>query len=125
MNAKNVFGVQEIHMILPINGKYRLTADRYSWAIQERVGINRKTGEIRWEGVSWCPTLHQALKECHQRMVRTSDAQTLAEALEVAEKATATIIQALSPTFDIRERKSPAIRPGLKDKKEIQDRAAV
>lgn len=112
-------------MILPINGKYRLAADRYGWAIQERLGINRKTGEIRWESVSWFPTLHQALKECHQRMVRTSDAQTLAGALEVSETALATIIQALSPTFDIGQRKSPACWSGFENKKEIQDRERV
>ncbi len=91
-------------MILPIDDKYQLAGNRYSWSIQEARGIDRKTGEIRWESVSWFPTLAMAINELHNRMVRCSSAETLDEALNVATNATATIVQALTPTFEVKEK---------------------
>ncbi len=103
-------------MILPIDDKYQLAGNRYSWSIQEARGIDRKTGEIRWESVSWFPTLAMAINELHNRMVRCSSAETLDEALNVATNATATIVQALTPTFEVKE--NPAQKPGPKNAKE-------
>jgi len=91
-------------MILPIDDKYRLAADRYSWSIQEARGIHRKTGEIRWESVSWFPSLAMAINELHNRKVRCCSAQTLDEALDVATNATATIVHALTPTFEVKQK---------------------
>ncbi len=104
-------------MILPIDDKYQLAADRYSWSIKEARGLVRKTGEIRWESVSWFPTLAMAINELHNRMVRCSSAETLDEALNVATNATATIVQALTPTFEVKE------KPGTEaEVKECPDR---
>jgi len=102
-------------MILPITEKYRLIADRYTWMIQEPRGIDRKTGGIRWESIAWYPNLSQTVDGLYDLVLRTSDAKTVAEALQVAKQTTATLVQALSPTFEIRETRNPAVQPGPKN----------
>jgi len=63
-------------MILPIDDEYRIKGDKHSWAIQKgRI----KKGEITWESISWFTSLESTVNHLGQLMVRTSDAQTLAD----------------------------------------------
>ena len=113
-------------MILPIDSKYRLMADRYSWAIQQARRISRKTGEIRWESVSWFPTVDLAIKGLHNLRVRSSPAENLSEALQACEESFAEIAHALSPGFEVRELESPPRgTAGESENQGIKTRAAV
>ena len=85
-------------MILPIDDDYRIKGDKHSWAIQKgRI----KKGEITWESVSWFTSLESTVNHLGQLMVRTSDAQTLADALKEIEKVTTLLTHALSPKFKV------------------------
>jgi len=85
-------------MILPIDDEYRIKGDKHSWAIQKgRI----KKGEITWESVSWFTSVESTVNHLGQLMVRTSDAQTLADALKEIEKVTTLLTHALSPKFKV------------------------
>ena len=85
-------------MILPIDDAYRIMGDKHSWAIQKgRI----KKGEITWESVSWITSLEHTVNHLGQLMVRTSNAQTLADALKEIEKVTTLLTHALSPKFKV------------------------
>ena len=85
-------------MTLPIDDEYRIKGDKHSWAIQKgRI----KKGEITWESVSWFTSVESTVNHLGQLMVRTSDAQTLADALKEIEKVTTLLTHALSPKFKV------------------------
>ncbi len=91
-------------MILPIDEKYRLTSDCRGWAIQKRrKRKDRKTGEHvdDWGPIHWYTTLDQAVNGLAALRIRTSDAQTLADALAEVKKLTATLSEALAPKFNL------------------------
>ena len=85
-------------MILPIDDDYRIKGDKHSWAIQKG---RMREGEITWESVSWFTSLESTVNHLGQLMVRTSDAQTLADALKEIEKVTTLLTHALSPKFKV------------------------
>ena len=85
-------------MILPIDDEYRIKGDKHSWAIQKG---RMKQGEITWESVSWFTSLESTVNHLGNLMVRTSDAQTLADALKEIEKVTTLLTHALSPKFKV------------------------
>jgi len=85
-------------MILPIDYKYRIMGDKYSWAIQKG---RMKQGEITWESISWFNSLESTVNHLGNLMVRTSDAKTLAEALIVIEKIATLLTQALTTKFEV------------------------
>ena len=85
-------------MILPIDDEYRIKGDKHSWAIQKG---RMREGEITWESVSWFTSLESTVNHLGQLMVRTSDAQTLADALKEIEKVTTLLTHALSPKFKV------------------------
>ena len=85
-------------MILPIDDDHRIKGDKHSWAIQKgRI----KKGEITWESVSWFTSFEHTVNHLGQLMVRTSDAQTLADALIAIEKIATKLTHALSPKFKV------------------------
>ena len=89
-------------MILPIDENYRLTSDCRGWAIQKRrKRKHRKTGVHKddWESILWFPTLPQVVNGLAALKIRTSDTETLADALVDVEKIAATLCQALAPKF--------------------------
>ena len=91
-------------MILPIDASYRLTADHHSWVVQRyRKRKHRKTGALvdDWESILWFPSLNQAVDGLADLMIRTSDAQTLTDALALVRQVTATLSQALAPKFKV------------------------
>ena len=85
-------------MILPINNEYRIMGDRYSWSIQK---ARIKKGETTWVSINWFNSIEHAVNHMGQLMVRTSDAQTLADALKEIEKVTTLLTHALSPKFKV------------------------
>ncbi len=89
-------------MILPINTRYRLAANRHSWVVQKRrKRKDRKTGVYveDWKSILWFASLDHALNALTELMLRTSEAKTLADALAEVKKVTATLSQALAPKF--------------------------
>ena len=85
-------------MILPIDDEYRIKGDKYSWAIQKG---RMKQGEISWESVSWFNSLESTVNHLGNLMVRTSDAQTLGDALIAVEEIATKLSQALTTKFDV------------------------
>ncbi len=85
-------------MILPIDDEYRIKGDKYSWAIQKG---RMKQGEITWESVSWFTSLESTVNHLGNLMVRTSDAQTLGEALIAVEEIATKLSQALTTKFEV------------------------
>ena len=85
-------------MILPIDDEYRIKGDKQSWAIQKG---RMREGEITWESVSWFTSLESTVNHLGDLMVRTSNAQTLADALKEIEKVTTLLTHALSPKFKV------------------------
>ncbi len=91
-------------MILPIDASYRLAANRHSWVVQKRRKRKHpKTGVHvdDWESILWFPSLNQAVDGLADLMIRTSDTQTLADALAEVRQVAASLSQALSPTFKV------------------------
>ena len=58
--------------ILPIDDRYRLTADEYAWRIERRKGKS-------WRAIEWRSDIETVVHSLAQRMIRTSEVQTLAD----------------------------------------------
>lgn len=84
-------------MILPIDEHYRIAADAQCWSIQRRK--HRKDGEA-WESFKFYASLDDAIQGLAQLMIRTSDAETLADALLEVERVSTRLCTALSPTVE-------------------------
>ena len=84
-------------MKIPINAEFRIRSDRYQWMIQER--RTRKGREV-WESKLFFGTFQLAYKGLGELMVRLSDADTLADALEDVENVATTLSQALTPQLE-------------------------
>ena len=85
-------------MILPIDDEYRIMGDMYSWSIQK---ARLKNGETTWESFNWFTSIEHAVNHLGEMMVRTSDAQTLGEALVEIERVTTLLSHALSTKFEV------------------------
>ena len=81
-------------MIIPINDRYRIASDPRQWMIQEP---RTRNGETVWQPKYYFGTIQSVVKELGELMVRTSDAQTLVDALVDVEKVKTTLSQALTP----------------------------
>ena len=90
---------------IQINDDYRLSSDKYQWIIQKKkMRKDKKTGEKYqdWEGISFHPTPTKAVQSISQMLIRTSEAETLTEALERVDSVVTTLTQALTPYFDVK-----------------------
>ena len=85
-------------MILPIDDQFRIASDSRQWMIQEP---RMRNGELVWEPKLYFGTIESAVKELGELMVRTSDAQTLVDALVDVEKVKTTLSQALTPHSEL------------------------
>ena len=85
-------------MLIPINERYRIASDSRQWMIQES---RMRNGETVWQPKYYFGTFKSALNELGELMVRTSDAQTLVDALIDVEKVTTTLSQALTPHSEL------------------------
>jgi len=84
-----------ISFFLPINARYRLTADERCWRIEQR----RKDGE--WRPIEFHPCLEAAKNSLSSRLLRTADVHCRADALLAAENIARTLTQALAPSFKV------------------------
>ena len=85
-------------MVIPINEHYQIASDSRQWMIQE---ARTRNGETVWQPKYYFGTIESAVKELGELMVRTSDAQTLVDALADVEKVTTTLSQALTPHSEL------------------------
>ena len=88
-------------MILPIDENYRITSDQFQWIVQKR---RTRKGQEDWKNLAYCAGLEHAVNELAQHRIRTSNAQTLADALAEIENVVTTLTQALTPQFDVKIR---------------------
>ncbi len=94
-------------MILPINNQYRIAADKHSRAIQKLIPRkDRKTGKptTEWKSILWYRSIEQTVNGLSRLMLRTSDVQTLVDALSEVDHIAATLGNALTPQFEVRVR---------------------
>ena len=89
-------------MIIPVDGDFRLGSDDRCWRVERR--IHRRAGDT-WEPISWHPSLQEAVQSLAERMIWTSDAEGLTEALEEVNRVTTRLTLALSPTFRVEVRR--------------------
>lgn len=96
-------------MILPINANWRIQSDPRSWAIETRQMRTRK-GELveEWRAVAWFSSLKNAVQGLAERMIRESEAQTVAEAAEDVKAVCAELCKALEPEFTVTVNKGAA-----------------
>ena len=85
-------------MNIPLNEGYRLSSDKYQWIVQKQ--ITRK-GKIEWKNVSYHATPKQAVNHHAGVLVRTSEADTLTEALAVVERVVNELTIALHHDIDV------------------------
>ena len=87
-------------MILPINDKYRITADAHCWTVQEKRNRSCKSGPREdWRSITYHGSLEHALGSLGERMLRVSSAVGLLEAQKEIKKICMTLSQAL-PSVD-------------------------
>ena len=84
-------------MMIPINNQLRIKSDSRQWMIERK---RLRKGKESWEARLYFGTLKAAVKDLGELMVRTSKANTLADALKDVENVTATLSQALTPQLD-------------------------
>ncbi|MBA2492749.1 MAG: hypothetical protein H0V34_13995 [Gammaproteobacteria bacterium] len=87
-----------ITFYLPINDRFRLTADERCWRIEQR----RKGGE--WRPVEYHTTIDAAVNNLSGRLLRTAEVQSLADALGAIENVSRTLTRALAPRFKAERR---------------------
>ena len=80
-------------MKLPIDEQYRISSDANQWILQK---VRTRKGVKDWESITFHSDLDDLIQDLGHRMVRESDATTLAEALVAIEKVTTTLSQALT-----------------------------
>ena len=81
---------------LKITDQYLISTDKYQYIVN--VPRTRKGGS-GWEPESYHPTFEGALQNIGERLVRCSDAQTLADAIADVENVTTTLCQAVRDQF--------------------------
>jgi len=87
-----------ITFCLPIDHKFRLTADERCWRIEQR----RTGGE--WRPVEYHTTIERAVNSLGGRLIRTSEVRTLIDALAAVENVTRALTLALAPSFKVERR---------------------
>lgn len=89
-------------MIIPINDGFRIEADSLSWMVQKFTTRKRNGKTVtEWKAISWHSSLQSAVQNLADRMVRASEAQSIAEAIEDVKRVSAELCEALQPRFQI------------------------
>lgn len=72
---------------IQLDKNYKLTSDSMNYILEKRSSEpSEKTGEYSWRGIMWTSTI-QSMMKCYKEMkIRTSDAKSIPELLEVCEK---------------------------------------
>ena len=83
-------------MKLQITDQYLISTDKYQYIVN--IPRTRKGGPD-WEPESYHPTIQGAFQHIGERLVRASDAQTLADAIADVENVSTTLSQAVRDQF--------------------------
>ena len=84
-------------MMIPIKDQLRINSDSRRWRIERK---RLRKGKESWEARLYFGTLEACLKDLGELMVRTSKANTLADALKDVENVATTLSQALTPQLE-------------------------
>lgn len=88
-------------MKLKINEEYRIISNDYSWVVQKRKWVSKKTGETVWKTLTCHATVSGCLKALGDRMIRDSDAGTFAEAIAEVHRVTVELSKAFEVTKNL------------------------
>jgi hypothetical protein len=97
--AKNTTKANAASLILPIDHKHRLAADRYGWRVEQYKPRQRQGKQ--WIPILWYSTLESAVNGLVHLRLRTCGAQTLQDALVELERVSARLSTALHPHFTV------------------------
>ena len=86
-------------MFLQITDEYAIESDANSWAISKKK-CEPKRGEF-FEQFAWHSTFEGAVNSLARKMIRSSDAQNLQDAIKDVEVVVYNITKALDPNFKI------------------------
>lgn len=84
-------------MIIKIDDEWRLKSDQYCWRVEKFSHIDKKSGDNVWRAEMYYPTIEKAARGLAQRLLRDSDAQTLANALKDVELISDKLCEAFKP----------------------------
>ena len=84
-------------MKLQITDQYQITTDEFQYIVNRQ---RTRRGKLGWDPESYHPTFQGALQSIGERLVRGSDAETLADAIADVENVTTSLSQALRPYFE-------------------------
>ena len=87
-------------MIIPINEKYRLTADSRQWKIEYLKSYDHRTGLPNWRPKRYYTTLANAVVGLQAMGLQASSAATLSDALEANKKLLGELVAGLTSDFD-------------------------
>ena len=87
-------------MIIPINDKYRISSDRNQWIIQIPCKVTPKTPS-GWKSDQYYRSLEQVMENLPERMLRESNAETIAEGMVESKRILRELAVALSPQYTI------------------------
>jgi hypothetical protein len=74
-------------MIIPISDDFRIEGTRYAWEVQRAsTRKHRKTGkhQTHWVPIQWYATLPSAMQGLAELRLRVAEAETIADAINVA-----------------------------------------
>ena len=83
--------------IIPLNSKYRIELDTYSWQLSQWKKRQSHPDGGRWEGISWHRTLQQAGEAGQKRLIEQDDlegVQSIINALHASSRLIAEAIVA-------------------------------
>ena len=87
-------------MHIQINEQYRISGDVHNWSIDKKVKPTVKKPD-GWQAFQYYQTIGACVNGLAELMLRTSDAKTLADALDVTKNVCHTLTSALSPEYEV------------------------
>ena len=90
-------------MFLQIDNEYALETDAHNWIVSVKT-TEPKAGTF-WKGVAFYNTLESAVNGLIDRKIKLSNANTLQESLSDIKDIVGVVTEALSPKYEIKERK--------------------
>jgi len=89
-----------VSFVLPIDGRYRLTAEELCWRIEKR------RNDDQWRPVEYHTSLEAAATSLSGRLLRISEVRCIADALAAADCVSRKLTLALAPRFKVKVRRN-------------------
>lgn len=96
-------------MNLQINKDWRIRTDNYNYMLEKRTNVQAKDkdkkvipGEYVWNTVGHYTSLNNAVSAYPETILKRSDAEGIAEAVQIVKDACKELSSALSPKFEVR-----------------------